>query len=178
MLIIGGGPHALAVLSALHEKSLAFAQFASDPVFNQRVGIDSLQKIGTGARASLEQRAGTAVSVGSHLRCNPTRSLLRACSVRHGSRHGLHRGLEQALRGAGDQSPTLARLRAPAGLRAVGARELIFRPFEPVDLKNISAECAKLFEDTWVKSHLIKLSRQRGQTALILQPIRVPPIPP
>ena len=62
--------------------------------------------------------------------------------------------------------------------RAVDARELIFRPFEPVDLKNISAECAKLFEDTWVKSHLIKLSRQRGQAALILQPIRVPPIPP
>ena len=74
MLIIGGGPHALAVLSALHEKSLAFAQFASEPVFNQRVGIDSLQKIGTGARASLEHRAGTSVSVGSHLRCNPTRS--------------------------------------------------------------------------------------------------------
>ena len=62
--------------------------------------------------------------------------------------------------------------------KALAACELTFRPFEPVDLKNISAECTKLFEDTWVKSHLIGLSRQRGQTALILQPIRVPPIPP
>ena len=80
MLIVGGGPHALAVLSALHEKSLAFAQFASDPVFNQRVGIDSLQKIGTAARASLEQRAGTAVSVGSL--CIPTFSYNKSSQVK------------------------------------------------------------------------------------------------
>ena len=80
VLIVGGGPHALAVLSALHEKSLAFAQFASDPVFNQRVGIDSLQKIGTAARASLEQRAGTAVSVGSL--CIPTFSYNKSSQVK------------------------------------------------------------------------------------------------
>ena len=49
VLIVGGGPHALAVLSALHERSLAFPQFANQNVFNQRVGFDSLQKVGTGA---------------------------------------------------------------------------------------------------------------------------------
>ena len=70
-----------------------------------------------------------------------------------------------------------ARHKGNAG-RATGARELIFRPFEPVDLKNLSPEHAKLFEDTRVKSHLIKLSRQRGKAALEFQPIRIPPIPP
>ena len=50
VLIVGGGPHALAVLSALHERSLAFPQFTNQSVFNQRVGFDSLQKVGTGER--------------------------------------------------------------------------------------------------------------------------------
>ena len=50
VLIVGGGPHALAVLSALHERSLAFPQFTNQNVFNQRVGFDSLQKVGTGER--------------------------------------------------------------------------------------------------------------------------------
>ena len=49
VLIVGGGPHALAVLSALHERSLAYPQFVNQNVFNQRVGFDSLQKVGTGA---------------------------------------------------------------------------------------------------------------------------------
>ena len=48
VLIVGGGPHALAVLSALHERSLAFPQFTDQSVFNQRVGFDSLQKVGKG----------------------------------------------------------------------------------------------------------------------------------
>jgi lysine/ornithine N-monooxygenase len=47
VLIVGGGPHALAVLSALHERSLAFPQFTNQNVFNMRVGFDSLQKVGT-----------------------------------------------------------------------------------------------------------------------------------
>ena len=51
VLIVGGGPHALAVLSALHERSFAYPQFASDAVFQQRVGFGSLQKIGTGEAA-------------------------------------------------------------------------------------------------------------------------------
>ena len=49
VLIVGGGPHALAVLSALHERSLAYPQFVNQNVFNQRVGFDSLRKVGTGA---------------------------------------------------------------------------------------------------------------------------------
>ena len=46
MLIIGGGPHALAALSALHESSFAFGQFTSDNAFQRRVGFKNLQKIG------------------------------------------------------------------------------------------------------------------------------------
>ena len=46
VLIIGGGPHALAALSALHESSFAFQQFTSDNAFQRRVGFKNLQKIG------------------------------------------------------------------------------------------------------------------------------------
>ena len=46
VLIIGGGPHALAALSALHESSFAFGQFTSDNAFQRRVGFKNLQKIG------------------------------------------------------------------------------------------------------------------------------------
>ena len=45
--IIGGGPHALAVLSALHEGSLSFEQYTNDNMFEQRVGFNSHEKIGT-----------------------------------------------------------------------------------------------------------------------------------
>lgn len=47
VVIIGGGPHALAALSALHENSLAFPQFGSDNAFANRVGFDSFKKIGS-----------------------------------------------------------------------------------------------------------------------------------
>lgn len=47
VLIIGGGPHALAVLSALNERSLAFPSFTSDATFSNRVGFGSLEKVGT-----------------------------------------------------------------------------------------------------------------------------------
>ena len=49
VLIVGGGPHALALLSALHERSFAFPQFRSDAEFHKRIGFNSLQKTGTGA---------------------------------------------------------------------------------------------------------------------------------
>ena len=46
--IIGGGPHALAALAALHEGSLSFEQFGSDSMFQARMGFGSLEKIGNG----------------------------------------------------------------------------------------------------------------------------------
>ena len=48
IVIIGGGPHALAALAALHEKSFAFQQYGDDGQFEHKVGFNSLQKIGTG----------------------------------------------------------------------------------------------------------------------------------
>lgn len=51
VVIVGGGPHALAALSALHENSLAFPQFANDAAFANRVGFDSYKKIGSGPKA-------------------------------------------------------------------------------------------------------------------------------
>ena len=50
VVIVGGGPHALATLSALHEGSLAFGQYANDSFFQARVGFNALKKVGTGAR--------------------------------------------------------------------------------------------------------------------------------
>ena len=55
VVIVGGGPHALAALSALHESSLALAQFSSDPYgasglsigVRKRLGIEKLTKIGS-----------------------------------------------------------------------------------------------------------------------------------
>lgn len=46
VLIIGGGPHALATLSALNESTLAFGEFPSDTMFHKRVGLNKLKKIG------------------------------------------------------------------------------------------------------------------------------------
>ena len=46
VVIVGGGPHGLALLSALHEKSFAFTQF-SDTAYQTRVGFGSLSKIGS-----------------------------------------------------------------------------------------------------------------------------------
>ena len=48
VVIIGGGPHALAALAALHEGSLAFNQYGDDVQFEARVGFGSFVKIGTG----------------------------------------------------------------------------------------------------------------------------------
>lgn len=45
--IIGGGPHALAVLSALHERSYASPQFKDDAAYNLRVGFNSHKLVGT-----------------------------------------------------------------------------------------------------------------------------------
>ena len=56
IVIVGGGPHALAALAALHEGSLAFQQYGDDSQvasFKARVGFESLQKIGTGSRCML-----------------------------------------------------------------------------------------------------------------------------
>ena len=49
VVIVGGGPHALAALAALHEGSLAWNQYQDDNMFQARVGFDLLQKVGTGA---------------------------------------------------------------------------------------------------------------------------------
>jgi hypothetical protein len=50
IVIIGGGPHALAALSALHEKSFAFAeQYGSENEHQRRVGFGSYTKVGTGS---------------------------------------------------------------------------------------------------------------------------------
>ena len=48
IVIVGGGPHALAALAALHEGSLAYQQYGDDGMFQARVGFDSLEKVGTG----------------------------------------------------------------------------------------------------------------------------------
>ncbi len=48
VVIVGGGPHALAALSALHEGSLAFQQFGDDRMYEARVGFGSLEKVGSG----------------------------------------------------------------------------------------------------------------------------------
>ena len=53
VLIVGGGPHALAVLSALHERSFLFPQFASENMYEKRVGSSSLRKVGSGAVLSI-----------------------------------------------------------------------------------------------------------------------------
>lgn len=45
--IIGGGPHALAVLAALHEKSFASPQFRDDAAYALRVGFNSHKLTGT-----------------------------------------------------------------------------------------------------------------------------------
>ena len=45
--IIGGGPHALAVLSALHERSYASPQFKDDAAYALRVGFDSHKLVGS-----------------------------------------------------------------------------------------------------------------------------------
>ena len=48
IVIVGGGPHALAALSALHERSRSFPQYAaSEQMFERRVGFDSMKRIGT-----------------------------------------------------------------------------------------------------------------------------------
>ena len=47
VVIIGGGPHALAVLSALHERSFASPQFKDDAAFSLRVGFDSYKLVGS-----------------------------------------------------------------------------------------------------------------------------------
>ena len=52
VVIVGGGPHALAALAALQEGSLAFQQY-DDGMYASRVGFNSLEKVGTGARAAL-----------------------------------------------------------------------------------------------------------------------------
>ena len=58
------------------------------------------------------------------------------------------------------------------------ARELIFKPVQAIDYKNLPPQVVKIFEDTWAKSHLIKLSRLGKKVALSLEPISVPPLPP
>mmetsp|Transcript_3408 Transcript_3408/g.10484 ORF Transcript_3408/g.10484 Transcript_3408/m.10484 type:complete len:544 (-) Transcript_3408:62-1693(-) len=45
--IIGGGPHALAVLTALHERSYATPQFRDDAAYALRVGFNSHKLVGT-----------------------------------------------------------------------------------------------------------------------------------
>ena len=50
VVIVGGGPHALAALAALQEGSLAFQQFNDDGMFQARIGFESLNKIGTGVQ--------------------------------------------------------------------------------------------------------------------------------
>ena len=47
VLIVGGGPHALAVLSSLHERSLAYPQFGLDAMSAHGMGFNSLQKTGS-----------------------------------------------------------------------------------------------------------------------------------
>jgi len=56
VVIIGGGPHALAALSALHEGSLVFDQYADDNMYEARIGFGSLKKIGTGTHCMLVTR--------------------------------------------------------------------------------------------------------------------------
>ena len=52
IVIVGGGPHALAALAALHEGSLAFQQYGNDNLFEARVGFNSHEKVGTGECSS------------------------------------------------------------------------------------------------------------------------------
>ena len=47
VVIVGGGPHALAALAALNEGSLAFEQFGNDGFFESRIGFKSLNKVGS-----------------------------------------------------------------------------------------------------------------------------------
>lgn len=47
IVIIGGGPHALAALSALHERSLSFPEYNTDQAFATRVGFGSMKKTGS-----------------------------------------------------------------------------------------------------------------------------------
>lgn len=47
VIIIGGGPHAMAALAALHEGSLAFQQF-NEGFYQSRIGFGSLEKAGNG----------------------------------------------------------------------------------------------------------------------------------
>jgi len=47
VVIVGGGPHALAVLGALQEGSLAFNMFGpSDTMYDKRVGFGQMEKVG------------------------------------------------------------------------------------------------------------------------------------
>lgn len=46
VVIVGGGPHGLAVLSALHEKSFAQPQYRSDSAYNLRVGFNAYKLVG------------------------------------------------------------------------------------------------------------------------------------
>ena len=50
IVIVGGGPHALAALAALHEDSFAFQQYG-EGMFQSRVGFKSLERVGSGPRA-------------------------------------------------------------------------------------------------------------------------------
>ena len=52
IVIVGGGPHALAALAALHEGSLAFQQYGDEGQFQKRVGFESHQKIGNGEHSA------------------------------------------------------------------------------------------------------------------------------
>mmetsp|Transcript_39904 Transcript_39904/g.85156 ORF Transcript_39904/g.85156 Transcript_39904/m.85156 type:complete len:527 (-) Transcript_39904:218-1798(-) len=47
VLIVGGGPHALAVLSALHERTLAFSEYMTPSSFEHHVGSASLKRVGS-----------------------------------------------------------------------------------------------------------------------------------
>ena len=47
VLIVGGGPHGLAVLSALHERSLVYPQLGLDHARSHGMSFESLQKIGS-----------------------------------------------------------------------------------------------------------------------------------
>ena len=60
VLIVGGGPHALAAMSALHEKSFLFPQFASETAFDRRVGYNGLRKVGSGASRMMSQAVALA----------------------------------------------------------------------------------------------------------------------
>lgn len=109
IVIIGGGPHALAALASLKE--------------------DSLQTEDAGSRASCRPAAraqGTALALTSH--CRLTRRIRPGVSyhrdLRGRSWFALHAGVEHSLRRPGDQPPALACNRSPHGLRPYRASRL------------------------------------------------------